>query len=263
MLQRYLAVALLAGLFFGLEATGPANNNLFLPGDAFFPTALTKESVEALQKEKVGQRSFRYSSFGGYPAAFCGYAGYENAVIPAVDDRFAKNLLLAYQDLRKYQRRELQEEVKEDGKTAVLETNGMQVLFYPAEFNFPKYELGLQYNENWIAETMKFGHRKQDIRMCSLFANSEAVEHCWRDADEVPALPATLPDVVLKTTPQTKEPVVVQGKVKAIVVGPHATLASIFQSDFESTSLSLYIVDSEGLTTLTFLDGEWKSSDDE
>ena len=67
-----------------------ANNNLFLPGDAFFPTVLTKAEVESLQTTKTGERTFAYSSFGGYEGAFCGYAGYANATIPAVDDALAK-----------------------------------------------------------------------------------------------------------------------------------------------------------------------------
>jgi len=43
-----------------------ANNNLFLPGDAYFPAIMTQEDVERVLAEKVGERRFEYSSFGGY-----------------------------------------------------------------------------------------------------------------------------------------------------------------------------------------------------
>src|SRR5690606_33554488 len=84
-----------------------ANNNLFLPGDAFFPTVLTKNDVEAIQARKNGERNFAYSSFGGYEGAFCGYAGYNNANIPAVDDDFAQNLANVYARIREFDGRQL------------------------------------------------------------------------------------------------------------------------------------------------------------
>jgi len=154
LITGFLAIVIIAA-----SSVCMANNNLFLPGDAFFPTVLTKAGIEALQTAKTGERKFTYSSFGGYEGAFCGYAGYDNAAIPSVDDHFANNLANVYSRIREFQGRQILE-VKREGKTELLETNGIRVLFYPPEFEFPRHRLGLRYNEDWVSEAVKFGHKK-------------------------------------------------------------------------------------------------------
>jgi hypothetical protein len=245
-----------AFLVFGSTCQG--NNNLFLPGDAFFPTKLTKVDIEALQKKKPEERTFNYSSFGGYPGTFSGWAGYDNATIPAVDDAFATNLATVYNRVREYNNRELVEQVRGE-KIELIETNGIGVLFYPPEFKFPGDVLGLQYNENWVAETVKFGHKAAHVRLCCLIDDRAAVERSWRDAAIIPALKAKLPNVLLKPVPVTTEPVIVQGPVKAIVIGPDSPkdLFRLGDVDFRQ----VYIVDSKGITELTFEEGAWRSGD--
>jgi hypothetical protein len=235
-----------------------ANNNLFLPGDAFFPTVLTKAGIEAIQTAKKGERQFAYSSFGGYEGAFCGYAGYDNAIIPAVDDDFAKNLASVYSRIREFEGRQILE-LKRNGKTELLETNGIRVLFYPPEFEFPRHRLGLRYNEDWVSEALKFGHKKEHLRLCCLIADQAAVERSWRDANVIPALNVELPDVQLKPVPVTKLPVVVQGSVKAIVIGSHS-LKELFSYN-DDDYLAIYIVDSKGITELVHEDGKWGPAD--
>jgi hypothetical protein len=233
-----------------------ANNNNFLPGDAFFPTILVKADVEALQKTKTGERRFVYSSMGGYDGAFCGYAGYLNATIPAVDDRFARNLKRVYTKIRKIEGRKLWERTI-DGKISVIETNGIRVLFYPLEFDFQKYTLGLRYNEDWVAETIKFGHKKEHIRLCCLISNPDAVEESWRDAEDVPPLSAKTPKVKLLPVPETTAPVLVEWPVQAIVIGSQS-LKDIFEAKNEGY-YSLYIVRSDGIQSMEYQSGEWKS----
>jgi hypothetical protein len=60
-----------------------ANNNLFLPGDAFFPTELTADTLAELDGGGEEPPIFTYSNLGGYEGAFCGYAGYK----PRTDTR--------------------------------------------------------------------------------------------------------------------------------------------------------------------------------
>lgn len=248
-----ITVAILAS-----NAGVSANNNLFLPGDAFFPTVLTKNDVEALQTRKAGERNFAYSSFGGYEGAFCGYAGYNNANIPAVDDDFARNLATVYARIREFDGRKLIEKTS-NGRTEYIETNGIRVLFYPPEFEFPRHRLGLRYNENWVAEAIKFGHKKEHLRLCCLIADPDAVERSWRDADVIPPLNVELPDVELKPLPATEAPVVVQGNVKAIVIGSH-TLKELFRYN-DDDYLTVYVVDSKGITELVHEDGKWRPAD--
>lgn len=65
---------ILLGLVLATGTPRLANNNLFLPGDAFFPTELTKSKVAALRAAKTGDREFAYSKPAGNEGAFCGYA---------------------------------------------------------------------------------------------------------------------------------------------------------------------------------------------
>lgn len=231
-----------------------ANNNLFLPGDAFFPTELTKAAVEILQSKKAEERTFAYSSLGGYKGAFCGYAGYENAIIQSVDDAFARNLAKAYQQIRELQPRLLEERTFEQ-KTQLVETNPIQVLFYPASFEFPRHALGLRYNENWVAECVKFGHRREHLRLCCLISDPEAVALSWRDADLVPALKAKLPVVKHEPGKSTEEPVIVEEPVKAYVL-LHDSLSQLFHPE-ESEHANILVVDSTGVTCLMRDDGDW------
>lgn len=229
-----------------------ANNNLFLPGDAYFPTELTRAAIQKLQAAKTGERTFKYSSLGGYDGAFCGYAGYRHAVVPAVDDRFAENLARAYAEIREFEERELVER-DEDGKTRLIETNGIHVLLYSADFDIHKHRLGLRYNENWVAETVKFGHRREHIRMCSLVDDPRAVEISWRDAEIVDGLKGTLPDAKPAAGQAVNKPVVIRGPVNAIVIRSRSLKHVFLRHDAIVT-----VVDSEGITKMVYHNGKWQ-----
>lgn len=260
MLSAWLAMATAISAGFAF-----ANNNLFLPGDAFFPTVLTKADVEALLAARNGERSFKYSSFDGYELAFCGYAGYNTASIKAVDDAFANNLATVYGRVRQYSPRTLVEQVR-DGKEELIESNGIRVLFYPADYAFPGRPLGLRYNENWIAEAVKFGHKRERVRLCSLIQDPRVIEEEWRDGEAVPPLKVQLPDIKPRPVPEiTQDAVEVQGPVKAIVIG-NQTLKGIydcetFPQDFSPTVPTVYVVDSNGITELGCNNGNWSPPD--
>jgi hypothetical protein len=239
---------------------GLANNNLFLPGDAFFPTRLTEEDLGKLKADKDGP-IFEYSSLGGYQAAFCGYAGYERARFAKVDQEFIDNLKRAYRHVRKnYEQKKLLE-TDANGKKTVEETNGVGVLFYPPDFEFPKYKLGLQYNENWVDEVERFGHRQDQTRLCCLVDTGDAVMQSWRDSTVVAALEAELPDVKLKPVPATTEPVIVHGPVKAFVVDSRPLVRYFDPRRKGHGDVSVLSVDSSGITEMTYKDGKWEEDE--
>ena len=143
-----------------------------------------------------------------------------------MNDAFAANLKLAYERIRQIEPRTFREE-KQNGKTILHETNGVRVLFYDKSFKFPKFKLGLRYNEDWVEETVKFGHQPRSVRLCCLLDSKNALMTSWRDAKLVDALKVTLPKVELKPGPKIESPVEINGKLKAIV--------------FDSTSLLEYL----------------------
>ena len=148
-------------------------------------------------------------------------------------------------------------ESTQDGKTELIETNGMRVLFYPPDFQFPRNTLGLRYNEDWVSEVIQFGHRREYARLCCLIADPDAVERSWRDAEAIPPLKAKLPDIELKPVPETETPVVVQGPVKAIVIGS-LTLRDLFRPKNDDY-LTVYVVDSKGITEMVHENGKWRT----
>ena len=239
-----------------LAANAEANNNFFLPGDAYFPTEITADLLRRLEKEDATGYVFSYSSFDGYAAAFCGYAGYSRAKIPSVDTAFVANLAEAYRQIRKWKNKRLVE-VVEDGKTTLTETNAIRVLFYPKAFEFPRFKIGLQYNEKWVEETLKFGHRREYIRLCELVDDKDAVIESWRDSTQVSSFKVLLPDVKLVPVPKTVEPITIEGPVKAIVIAADP-LKDYFNTADKYSVGSVRVVDSTGIVLFEFDEGEWK-----
>ena len=230
----------------GFESHARANNNLFLSGDAFFPTELTSNEISKLVADK-DRHEFVYSSFGGYEGAFCGYAGYDRAQIPSLNDKFAANLKLAYERIRQSEPRLLSEEIS-DGKTVLRETNGIRVLFYNESFKFPNFRLGLRYNEGWVEETVKFGHLPRSIRLCCLLDSKDALMASWRDAGLVDALKVTLPKVEIIPGRKMESPIKINGKLKAIVFGSTSLLEYFEQAD----GASFLIVDENGISEMMY-----------
>jgi hypothetical protein len=254
-----LLVALTLSLH--VQSSAKANNNFFLPGDAFFPTQLTAEDLRGLQAGDAADKVFRYSSFGGYSGAFCGYAGYGNAKFATVDRAFIANLVTAYGQVREYEQKELIE-IVEKGKTRQEETNGMRVLFYPRDFDIQKFRLGLQYNEKWVEEAIKFGHRREHLRLCELIDDKNAVIESWRDATLVGSFETVLPKANLLQGEPLKEPVLFKGAVKAIVLSHHS-LKQYFNATEETSYREIRVVDSSGVQRYNWTDNAWQLEKDE
>ena len=229
-----------------------SNNNLFLPGDAYFPTELNADDLTRLTAEPDSPSLFEYSTLGGYDLAFCGYAGYDRAKIAALDQAFIDNLKQAYARIREGEAGQFVER-KLNGTTTLEETNPVRVLFYRQDFAFPEFKLGLRYNEDWVNEVVQFGHRRQDIRLCCLIEDKAAVEEEWRDATFVGPMDISLPAVDKKPVPRTNEPVTINGPVKAFVLNSRP-LSDYFAPE---DATSVLVVDSSGITKLTYEEGEW------
>ena len=239
-----------ACLWFSLDCD--ANNNLFLPGDAFFPTEMTKEDVDVFSTSSQDSRSITYVAIDRRGGAFCGWAGFQNAIVKSADDQFAANLKTAYDRLRTIHPRRLLEKRTKDG-FEMVETNPMRVLFYPKSFDFREYDLGVTYNENWMDEIERFGHEREHMIYSSLVNHAEAVAHSWRDGPRVPPLPAVAPK--FKLGEKVVVPIEVNCELQAIVLA-NGSLDDFFDSDGE-TPLTLYAVTSEGLEVWSYREWEW------
>jgi len=247
-------IAIACCLLAALVSVVHANNNSFLPGDAFFSTSLTAVDTARFKADPGSPPVFTYRAFDGDGGTFCGFAGYENARIPCVDEAFLANLRRAYKSIRSYEARQLVERT-ENGKTTLVETNPVRVFFYPQSFDFPRFTIGLQYNENWVEETAKFGHRPEVVRIGYMVDDPNAIADAWRDAAIIPPLDVTLPDVAPKKMASIKEPITVRGDVKAIVVD--STPLADYYNAFIGDHFSLLIVDSSGITKMVYEELDW------
>ncbi len=214
---------------------------------------MTKDQLIQFVDAKSSQRRVSYAAIDKNGGALCGWAGFENANINSVDDKFAANLRKAYDRLRERQPRLLRE-MKVDMKIELVETNRMRVLFYPIAFDFQKYDLGVTYNEDWIDEIQRFGHRREDIKYSSLVNKSEAVAHSWRDCKQVPPLPSKIPKIVVGE--EMQEPVEINCELQAIIL-VNGTLDDFFESDGDKY-LWLFVVTSNGIEEWNYHEWKWQ-----
>jgi len=243
-----------------ISSAAMANNNFFLPGDAFFPTELTADDLSRLKADADNPYVFKYSNCGGYEMAFCGNAGYNRARIPGLNKAFVANLKKAYFRIRGYEDRQLVEHKDDDGKTTLIETNGMRVLFYPQFFQIPKFKIGLRYNDNWVTEVVKFRHSSRHIRLCCLVNDKDAVMESWRDSTDVAPLDVSLPKINLKQVLRTNAPVTINGRLKAIVLDSRPLTKYFHPEDFVT---SVLVVDSTGIIEVAYVDGKWVTEKDD
>lgn len=233
-----------------------ANNNFYLPGDAFFPTLLDDAIVERVTADESDPTTFAYSAYGGYSEAFCGYAGYKKAKV-SMDRSFVDDLKRAYRLTIKLDPSLGKEPARKDIDFGAGKRHGVKVLFYNASFSFPKkHRLGLRYNENWVAEVAKFGHREDHIRLCCLVKDMNAVMESWRDAARVKPLNVSVPKE--EATPDGKAVLAIKGPVKAYVLDSRP-LAEYFRKNSRVVR-TLYEVDSKGVTEHSRTKGKWTST---
>jgi len=136
-----------------------ANNTYFLPGDAFFYLRL--DEVEVAKLPQVKSPEFLYGNHwdGGY---FCGYIGFKKLKILNMSQNMTKGLVKAFARFKS--------QLNPDG----LSDKRISVFVYNKDYDWKKHGIGLQYNEKWTAETLRFcynpDHAKvtvHEIRVCS------------------------------------------------------------------------------------------------
>ena len=81
----------------------------------------------------------------------------------------------------------------------------------------------------------------------------------WRDAEFVDPLVVSIPEIELKSVPETDSPITINGKIKAIVFGS-TSLVDYFRP---ADGVSFLIVDEKGITEMTYDgidDHKWKAN---
>jgi hypothetical protein len=254
------------GCFVLLLAIPPlarANNNYFLPGDAFFHALVTSEEMEAIATGEGDELTLEYDRHPGSEGAFCGYAGYKNLTLGDITPGKRKALKLAHRYLRTQQGRIVREspkmdtELLENGDIRLVpvenpappqEQNPISLYVYPKGFDPERYALGLKYNENWAAELKALGVTHDHVRMDPFLTTFSAVETDWRDALRVAPLKVDLPQDVEQSNYGIREPMVLKEDVKFVLFAP-TQLPQLFQGE---DGWEFVLVEGESVRSMTF-----------
>lgn len=161
----------------------------FMPGDAFFPTYITKTAVEeTLAAAKAGEPlTFAYRA-PEHEMGSGGWAGFFRMQIRGNQKELAEAIHRIYFSLRTENRRETAETMNSAGEvTETYETNGFLMFVYNRSFDPSEFPLGLKYNESWPTENRGI--------YSNFLVQQKAVIDDWRFSSRVDGLAAALPDI--------------------------------------------------------------------
>lgn len=197
LMQRTLPSVFIALAY--LANTTTAQNTGFLPGDAFFHAVVTESSVDRMGAEK--EAVLDYMRPESEDSSFSGYAGYWKLRLPAGSQAMVRNLQRAYKDIRFSVPKEMREYRTAPGTSKlraaseIIETNGLHVFVYNADYDCHRYALGLRYNESWVEDTALFGPNPKWVRLEVFVDDRSAFSADWRDAREVRKLGVACPAI--------------------------------------------------------------------
>lgn len=240
-----------------------ANNNYFLPGDAFFHALVTSEEMEAIATGEGETLTLEYDRHPSSEGAFCGYAGYKNLTLGNMTYEKRNALKLAYRYLRAQHARIVRESPKMDtellgnGDIRLVpvenpappqEQNPLSLYVYSTGFDPQRYALGLKFNENWAAELKSLGVTHDHARMDPFLTAFPAIETDWRDAARVPALKVDLPQDVEESNYGIREPMILKENVKFVLCDPTLLPKLFDREDY----WGFVLVEGESVRSITF-----------
>lgn len=176
------------------DTIGNANVN-FIPGDAFFSTALTEKDLAALTPT-TNKLELDYR-LPGSVRSFGGQFGYAVLELDDLGNEFAIALKRECAWLRKGHPLRFVR-IVENGTEVLNELNPIRVLVYDSTFNAEKSRLGLRYNEGWnheshAAKARLFGRSSKIVThgvvpYVAFTETAESVVEDWMNGPHVPAL---------------------------------------------------------------------------
>ena len=168
-----------------------ANNNYFLPGDAFYYAEPNHEWFAKL--DKTEKPILKYQRARGRGGRLCGYAGYDQLQLTNFTPEMRTNLLKAYEQLRnRYPQQidvHLSRKMKmENGKLVPageeeetrVEHNLVSMLIYNRDFDLKEYEPMFRYNENWADAAAAFGHTRKHVEHDLFIEDAKSIIKDWR-----------------------------------------------------------------------------------
>ena len=169
---KTVLLSFLVALSFGGSLA--AHNNLFLPGDAFFSAAFSKDFFKG--NSAKGDLAFEYHRYAGEFMA-CGWAGYEKLEVKAVPEPVLHNLRKAHGIL-----------FGEFARSAVADGDGgafFPIFVYNRDFPLSS-PFGLKYNERWAE--VQTGEAKMGHAIYDDLGGLDFIIDDWASATEIAPL---------------------------------------------------------------------------
>lgn len=245
--------------FLSFDSIGVASTIMFLPGNSYFHTTISKKFLDSSNQGKP--LHLRYVPTAGY---FCGYFGTDELRIEDEDGKLLQNLTLVYRHIRNSSPQELEIQQKfkptkskdgkftlePDGLPRISETNKIHVFVYNADFDINKYKLLHLYNEKWFEEAPKYGNREPD----EVVTTKEVFLESWRNGPQVPPL-----KVKTFGSNQVKRHAIPDGDLQLIVIEDRYYFPSIVELKAET---EIYVINKQGVF-VRWMDEEGKWTEPE
>lgn len=182
--------------------TACGGNIGFMPGDAFFHTALREQLLTELDSDDRSL-TLRYAQPAG-TASLCGYAGFWRLRLQSVPPELVENLRRVYESLSRNEAKIVQVYRDEHGKTVRTELSGYHLFVYGRETIFSGQRIGLKYNEDW--HDLPSAALRRNRKTPSVFTppatvyqpfirDYAAVVNDWQYAETFPPLRVRVPEL--------------------------------------------------------------------
>ncbi|MEM9413304.1 MAG: hypothetical protein AAGA30_19500, partial [Planctomycetota bacterium] len=148
--------------------------------------------------------------------------------------------------------RHFQDEIEENPSLS----GKMSVFIYSIEYEWKKYGLGLQFNENWVSESVGFGAARSHVRLESFVEYTSSVSKNWRDSALVAPLPTENPELpVGHKEAWTKTPVSIDCSKCRLLIIPNREFDSYVSP---SNGREILEISHGKLTRFVRTNGEWE-----
>ena len=207
----------------------------FMPGEAFFSSRLTEDSLAELKQSQDGVRFVRWRGSPILSGGLGGFAGFSRLALAGMTQDDVDRLQRLYIRLRHDYPKEVVIETDERGAVVTQEElNGFHLLVYNRSFDPVTFRIGLKYNERWMSlpesavgppHTGSFFRGVPAVVYYPFVRGSDAIIADWKDAANVEPLKVKAPEGVFwaRTGPEND----------AAVAGDFADLQFIIVADGE------------------------------
>jgi hypothetical protein len=196
MVKTRITLAISIVLIMTTQST--ANNNYFIPGDAFFYFEIEQSEWKRFKDGQL--TTLNYDRPDHLPTMLCGFTGYRKLDISNLPAKSRAQLVSAIETMKKaypseviIKVRESLDPIDDPPISEKIEINKIRIFVYNKSFDLSKHRIGLKYNESWPETAGQFLHPKQYFQFDFFVNNTKGITESWRMGTDVAPLDIQLP----------------------------------------------------------------------